>query len=168
MKSELDSVVAWYPGTEIAAEAQEIIDYLYVTFPVFKEADQEREAVQLYTYNPEADHRFLIAVRKSENLNLINFNLLNFNLDYFNAFDLRIEMKQQLTDYNLLSVTGFTGLDGVTRYSARVHENVVEVMGEIPRELYEIVLITEANYTRLLEAKEFVPYLLFYRQNYNE
>ena len=168
MKAELDSVVAWYPGTEIAAEAQEIIDYMYVTFPVFKEADQVREAVQLYIYNPETDHRFMLAVRKSENLNLLNFNLLNFNLDYFNAYDLKIEMKQQLADYNLLTVTGFTGFDGVSRYTARVRENIVEVMGEIPRELYEIVLISNENYTRLLEAKEFVPYLLFHRQNYSE
>jgi tetratricopeptide (TPR) repeat protein len=40
MKTELDSIVAWYPGTEIAEEVQEIIDYMYVAFPVFKEADQ--------------------------------------------------------------------------------------------------------------------------------
>ena len=168
MKTELDSIVAWYPGTEIAAEAQEIIDYMYVAFPVFKEADQVREAVQLYTYNPEADHRFLLAVRKSENLNLINFNLLNFNLDNFNAYDLKIEMKQQLADYNLLAVTGFSGYEGVVRYAQRVRENVTEVMGEIPAGDYEIVLISGENYTKLLEAKEFVPYLLFYRQNYTE
>jgi tetratricopeptide (TPR) repeat protein len=168
MKTELDSVVAWYPGTEIAAEVQEIIDYLYVTFPEFKEADQEREAVQLYTYQPEADHRFLLAVRKSENLNLINFNLLNFNLDYFNAYDLKIGMHQQLTDYNLLTVTGFAGFEGVSRYAARIREDIVEVMGEIPGEAYEVVLISDENYATLLEAKEFVPYLLFYRQNYSE
>jgi tetratricopeptide (TPR) repeat protein len=168
MKTELDSIVARYPGTEIAAEAQEIIDYMYVAFPVFKEADQVKEAVQLYTYNPETDHRFLLAVRKSENLNLINFNLLNFNLDNFNAYDLQIEMKQQLTDYNLLAVTGFSSTEGVARYAGQVRENVTEVMGEIPPGDYEIVIISEENYGRLLESKEFVPYLLFYRQNYTE
>ncbi len=168
MKTELDSIVAWYPGTEVAAEAQEIIDYMYVAFPVFKEADQVKEAVQLYSYDLEADHRFLLAVKKAENLNLINFNLLNFNLDNFNAYDLQIEMKQQLTDYNLLAVTGFSGYEGVARYAEQVRENVTEVMGEIPPGDYEIVIISEENYTKLLEAKEFVPYLLFYRQNYTE
>ncbi len=168
MKTVLDSIVTRYSGTDIAEEAQEIIDYLYVTFPVFKEADQEREAVQLYTYNPEADHRFVLAVRKSENLNLINFNLLNFNLDYFNAYDLKIEMIQQHTDYNLIFVTGFSGFEGVSRYAASVREKIDEVMDGIPGETYEIVLISEENYKTLLQTKEFVPYLLFYRQNYSE
>jgi hypothetical protein len=107
-------------------------------------------------------------VKKAENLNLINFNLLNFNLDNFNAYDLQIEMKQQLTDYNLLAVTGFSGSEGVVRYAQRVRESVTEVMGEIPPGDYEIVIISGENYTRLLESKEFVPYLLFYRQNYSE
>ncbi|MEX0982732.1 MAG: tetratricopeptide repeat protein [Bacteroidales bacterium] len=168
MKTELDSILAWYPGTDIAAEAQDIIDYLYVAFPVIKEADQVKEAVQLYTYNPDSDHRFLLAVKKQENLNLINFNLLNFNLDYFNTYDLNIVMEQRHTDYNILTVTGFNGYEGVERYAEHVRENVVEVMGEIPSESYEILLISADNYEKLLGVNEFVPYLLFYRQNYQK
>ena len=78
MKAELDSIVAHYPGTEIASEAKEIIDYMYVTFPVIKEADQVREAVQLYTYDPDEKKLFLIALRRNQNLNLVKFNFFNF------------------------------------------------------------------------------------------
>ncbi len=168
MKTELDSIVTWYPGTDIANEAQDIIDYMYVAFPVIKEADQVKEAVQLYTFNPDSDHRFLLAVKKQENLNLINFNLINFNLDYFNTYDLNIAMEQRHTDYNILTVSGFTGYEGVKRYVEHVRENVVEVMGEIPSESYEIVLISAENYEKLLGVNEVVPYLLFYKQNYEK
>ena len=168
MKMELDSIVAWYPGTDIAAEAQDIIDYMYEAFPVIKEADQVKEAVQLYTYNPDSDHMFLLAVRKRENLNLINFNLLNFNLDHFNTYDLNISLKQKHTDYNTLTVSGFTGYEGVERYAKHVRENIDEVMGEIPSASYEFVLISDDNYQKLLGVNEFVPYLLFYKQNYEK
>ncbi|MDF1573272.1 MAG: tetratricopeptide repeat protein [Bacteroidales bacterium] len=166
MKSELDSIVAWYPDTEIAAEAREIIDYMYVAFPEVKEADQVREAVELYTYDPEAVHLFLLAVKRGRNLNLVNFNLLNYNLDNFNTYNLVIELKNLGVDYNLLHVKEFANNQGVRRYADKVSEDIVKVMGEIPEDEYEIVLISKENYNKLLEAKEFKPYLLFYRQNY--
>ncbi len=166
MKTELDSILAHYPGTEVASEAKEIIDYMYVTFPVIQEAVQVQEAVELYTYDPEAEHLFLLAVKKSVDLNRINFNLINYNLDNFNAYDLVIEMKQLGKDYNLLHVSGFSSRLGVERYAERIRNDIVQIMGEIPQEDYAVVLISNENYAKLLEVKEFKPYLLFYRQNY--
>jgi tetratricopeptide (TPR) repeat protein len=168
MKAELDSVVAMYPGTSLASEAQQVIDYMYVAFPVIREADQIREAKELYFYDPDADHRFALALKKSENLNLVNFNLLNYNLDHFNEYDLKIELKTPGVDYNLLVVDGFTGYEGVARYTARVRSEIIEIMGEIPPDAYDVVMISDENYKKLLEAKEVEPYLLFYKNNYKE
>lgn len=168
MKTELDSIVALYPGTEIANEAQQVIDYMYVAFPVIKEADQIRTAVQLYSYDPDADHRFALALKKSENLNLVNFNLLNYNLDHFNEYDLKIEIKKPGVDYNLLVVDGFSDYEGVARYTDRVRNEIIEIMGEIPPEAYEVVMISDENYKKLLDVKEVEPYLLFYKNNYKE
>lgn len=168
MKTALDSIVAWYPNTEIADEAQEIIEYMYVAFPVIKEADQAREAGQLYNFNSNATHRFMLALKKSENLNLVNFNVLNYNLDNFNNYDLKIELKQLKVAYNLLTVSGFSTYEGVTRYAARIRTDIGEVMGEIPAGNYEVLTISEENYNKLLEDQQFIPYLLFYKQNYKE
>jgi tetratricopeptide (TPR) repeat protein len=168
MKAELDSIVLRYPGTEIAREAKGIIDYMYVAFPVIKEADQAREAEQLYHYSTEANHRFLLAVKKSENLNLINFNLLNYNLDNFNIYDLEIRINQVLSDYNLLEVVTFSDFMGASIYAESVRNDILEIMGEISPSLYEIVLISDENYNKLVEVKEFMPYLIFYKQNYLE
>ncbi len=168
LKTELDSILAWYPGTEIAKEAQDMIDYMYVAFPVIKEADQVKEAVNLYTYTPESNHRFLLALMKSEDLNQANFNLLNYNLDNFNTYDLKIELKQLNVDYNILVVGGFTNNEGVERYAERVKNDIVDIVGEMSSDFYALSLISEENYAKLLEVKEFKPYLLFYRQNYQE
>jgi TolA-binding protein len=166
MKAELDSLIARYPETEIAAEAREVVAYMYVAFPEVKEADQAREAVELYTYEPGAEHLFVLAVKKGHNLNLVNFNLLNYNLDNFNTYNLTIELKNLGVDYNLLHVKGFANNQGVRRYADKVGADIVQVMGELPEDDYEIVLISRENYNKLLEAKEVKPYLLFYRQNY--
>jgi hypothetical protein len=166
MKVELDSLVAHYPGTEIAAEAQEVIDYMYVAFPVFEEIDQAKEAVELYVYEPEAHHYFLIALKKSQDLNLVNFNLLNYNLDNFNTYDLEIELTKLEGEYNMLMVQDFSNIDAVRRYMQRVETDITQVMGEIPEEDYEVLLISEKNYLKLQEAKDFMPYKLFYRDNY--
>lgn len=168
LKTELDTIVARFPDTEIAMEAKDIIDYMYVAFPVIKEADQVKEAVQLYTFAPNAPHKFMIALKKSENLNLLNFNLLNYNLDNFNNYDLQIELQKPGVDYNLLVISSFTDLEGLKRYMQRVKEDASEIMGEIPSDAYSIVRISNENYSKLLKAKEVTPYLLFYRQNYTE
>ena len=168
LKTELDTIVARFPGTEIAMEAKDIIDYMYVAFPVIKEADQVKEAVQLYTFTPTSPHKFMIALKKSENLNLVNFNLLNYNLDNFNNYDLQIELKKPGVDYNLLVISSFTDTEGLKRYMERVKADASEIMGEIPADAYSIVRISNENYTKLLTAKEVTPYLLFYKQNYTE
>lgn len=168
MKEELDTLIAKFPETEIAQEAQEIIDYMYVAFPEVKEADQVKEAEELYTYDSTAPHKFLLALEKSENLNLVNFNLLNYNLDNFNEYDLEIELEELDVDYNLLVVGEFSDREGVQRYTERVRTDIFEIMGEIPQESYEVVIISSDNYRKLLEVKEVKPYLLFFRQNYQQ
>jgi len=166
MKTELDSIMARYPETEVAAEAKEIIDYMYVAFPVIKEAEQAREAVEIYTFNPVSKHKFILALAKGQNLNLVRFNLLNYNLDNFNKYDLKIEMKNLEVDYNLLVVGEFNNFEGAKRYGDKVNADITEVIGEMDPSLYKTALISEENYNKLLEIKEVKPYLLFFLQNY--
>ncbi len=166
MKVELDSIVSQYPNTEIAEKSQEIIDYMYVAFPVIKEADIVKEAVEIYTFDSTANHYFIIALRTSENMNLVNFNLLNYNLDNFIAYDLEIELTVLGSDYNILKVQEFADFEGVSRYASKVGEDIQLILGEIPGDSYKLVLISQQNYQSLLRTKEFVPYLLFYRKFY--
>ena len=166
MKVELDSIVAQHPDTDIGKQAQEIINYMYVAFPVIKEADQVKEAEEIYVYDSTAIHYFIIALKSTENLNLVNFNLLNYNLDNFNAYDLQIELTELGSGYNLLMVKEFTDFEGTNRYSNRIMQDISMIMGELSEDSYELCLISHDNYQNLLQEKEFVPYLLFYRKFY--
>jgi tetratricopeptide (TPR) repeat protein len=166
MKIELDSIVAQHPDTDIGKQAQEIISYMYVAFPVIKEADQVKEAEAIYVYDSTAIHYFIIGLKSTENLNLVNFNLLNYNLDNFNAYDLQIELTELGSGYNLLMVKDFTDFEGTNRYSTRIKQDISLIMGELSEDSYELCLISQNNYQNLLQEKEFVPYLLFYRKFY--
>lgn len=168
MKSELDSLIARYPDSEIADEARDVIEFMFATFPVIKEAAQEKVAEQLYVYDTTATHYVAIAVKKSQDINQLNFNLINYNIDYFNAYDLSLEMKQIDDQYNLILVKGFSDYQGVKRYADRIDTDRMEVMGEIPVSEYRFILISQSNYRKLQEAKEMVPYLLFYGKHYSE
>ena len=168
MKTELDSLIAQHPGTQVADEAREIVAYMYETFPVIKEADQEKEAEKIYSFVPDAPHFFMIALEKSENLNIVNFNLLNYNLDNFNAYDLEVEMVELEANYNVLIVREFKDAEGALRYGGRVENDAGDLMGEIPTGSYEMVVITPGNYETMMEEGEVTPYLLFYRKHYTQ
>jgi tetratricopeptide (TPR) repeat protein len=168
MKEELDSLIALYPGSDIASEARDVVEYMFATFPVIREAEQEKVAKELYTFDSTAIHYFGIALKKSQDINLINFNLINYNIDYFNAYDLTLEMKEIDDQYNLIVVRGFSDFGGVKRYADRIRADRVEVMGEIPETEYRFILISDKNFTTLQGARNMVPYLLFYRNQYAE
>jgi len=167
MKTELDSLIAQHPSTEESNLAQEIIDYMYVAFPVIKEADQAREAEEIYTvFDLEQEHHFLIALLPGENVNQVSFDLLNYNLDHFNQYDLNIENVEMENSNNLLIVSTFTNAEGAERYLQVIEENHVEILADIPSSQYRMMIISLDNYEILLEQKAYVPYYLFYKKHY--
>ncbi len=167
MKEELDSLIAQHPSTEESIQAQEIIDYMYVAFPVIKEADQAREAEEIYTlFDPEQEHHFLIALHSGENVNQVSFDLLNYNLDHFNQYDLNIERVELTDSYNMLAVVTFTNSEGAMRYMQVIEENRDEILAGIPSSQYRMMIISLDNFDILSEQKVFNPYYLFYLNHY--
>jgi outer membrane protein assembly factor BamD (BamD/ComL family) len=167
MKTEMDSLISQHPGVEESEMAQEIVDYLYVTFPVIKEAEQAREAEVIYTvYAPGDEHYFLIALNSGEDLNQVGFDLLNYNLDHFNQYDLQIE-KSELTDgNNLLVVKTFTNAEGADRYLRVIEANSEEILAGIDPSRYRLMIISPENFNILSEREEVDPYALFYEKHY--
>lgn len=167
MKTELDSLIAQHPSTEESNLAREIIEYMYVAFPVIKEADQAQEAEAIYTvFDPEQEHHFLVALLPGENVNQVSFDLLNYNLDHFNQYDLNIDNVELEISDNLLIVSVFTNAEGAVRYLQVIEENRVEILAGIPSSQYRMMIISIDNYEILLEQKTYVPYYLFYKKHY--
>jgi len=167
MKVEFDSLIAQHPAAEESIQAQEIIDYMFVEFPEIKEAEQAKEAEEVYIgYNPEQEHYFLLALRSGENVNQVSFDLLNYNLDYFNQYDLNIERVELEETYNMLAVKSFTDSDGADRYLQAVADSSEIILKEIPSEQYRLMIISADNFAILTREMEHIPYYLFYRKHY--
>jgi tetratricopeptide (TPR) repeat protein len=167
MKVELDSLIAQHPGTEESLQAQEIIDYMYVAFPVIKEADEAKEAEVIYTeFMPEQKHYFLLALRSGQDMNQVSFNLLNYNLDHFNQYVLEMERMNLKDGYNMLAVKEFNNSGGALRYLQVIEEHSEEILVGIEPSQYRMMVISEDNFTILREQKANNPYYLFYLQHY--
>ena len=148
-------------------QAQEIIDYMYVAFPVIKEAEEAKEAEEIYTgYDPDQPHYFLLAIQKGEDVNQVSFNLLNYNLDHFNEYALDIERVNMNDGYNMLAVKVFNNSSGAMRYLEEIGGNRDEILGGIDPSKYRMMVISLDNFTLLSEHKATNPYYLFYLNRY--
>jgi tetratricopeptide (TPR) repeat protein len=167
MKVELDSLIAQHPGTEESTQAQEIISYMYVTFPVIREAEEARVAEVTYSgFDPAQEHYFLLALEKGENVNQVSFDLLNYNLDNFNPYDLNIERSDLTDGYSLLVVKSFTNAGSATRYLEVIGSNSAQILAGIPGERFRMMIISVDNYSILASQKVHNPYYLFYLKHY--
>ncbi|MDR2037822.1 MAG: tetratricopeptide repeat protein, partial [Bacteroidales bacterium] len=80
MRNELKKIVDGYPGTEVAAAAQETIDFIDGKDPTMKIEEQVERAKEIYTFNTEGTYYFAWILQSKEDLNQLSFDLLNFNL----------------------------------------------------------------------------------------
>ncbi len=167
MKTELDSLIAHYPATEEGIKAQEIIDYMYVAFPVIKEADEAKEAEVLYTdFDPDQEHYFLLAMQAGENINQVSFDLLNYNLDNFLEYDLSVERLELNDGYQMIVVQIFTNAEGAGRYLDVIRENSSQIVAGVPETNYRMMIISLDNFAVLSAEKIHNPYYLFYLKHY--
>ena len=167
MKVELDSLIAQHPGTEESQQAQEIIDYMFVAFPVIKEAEEAKVGEEIYTeFDPDQEHYFLITMPAGENINRVSFDLLNYNLDYFNQYDLQIERLDLTDGYNMLVVKTFNNAEGASRYMQVIRDNSSQILAGIDESNYRMMIISLDNYAILVEQKVHNPYYLFYLKHY--
>ena len=167
MKVELDSLIAQHPGTEESIQAQEIIDYMFATFPVIKEAEEAKVAEEIYTvYDSIQEHYFLLALQSGENVNQVSFDLLNYNLDYFNEYDLNIERLELNDGYNMLVVQRFTNAEAALRYLDVIRQQSGQILEGIPAERYKMMVISLDNFNILASQQAHNPYYLFFRKHY--
>lgn len=167
MKTELDSLISQHPGTEESIQAQEIIDYMYVAFPVIKQADEAKVAEEIYSvYDPSQEHYFLLALQSGENVNQVSFDLLNYNLDNFNEYNLEIERLELNDGYHMLVVQVFTNADGASRYLEVIRDNRSQILPGVSESNFRMMIISSDNYPTLSGEKVQNPYYLFYLKHY--
>jgi TolA-binding protein len=164
-RDSLIAVTNKFPGTEIAADASNLISYMDQEHPEIKEAEEVKISQQLYQYAPMSHHLFVFALDKQINTNQFIFNIINYNLDHNDSLNLIVEVFNLNTKQNLVSVKTFPNEKQVRQYlMAIVSSN--EILKDMPEINPTPFVISEKNLDTLREDKSVDRYLKFYNENY--
>jgi len=158
-------VASKYPGTEIAADAQNLISYMDQEHPEIKEAEEMKISKELYMENPVSDHYFVFALPKQVNTNQLVFNIINFNLDYSNVLDLIVEVIHLNNEHNLITVKKFPDQQQAKLYLNGI-VNAQGILKDMPEIEMLPFIITDKNLTTLKDDKSVDRYLKFYNEYY--
>ena len=164
-RENLTALVLKYPGTDIASDAQNLIDYMDKEHPELKEAEEIKLSKKLYRFSATDPHIFVYVLNKKINANQLIFNIINFNLDQFDQLNLRVDLAELNSTENLILVKSFPNQQEVMQYlkAIRSSETILKDMPEVS--LLPLV-ISEENMKTLREDKSIDRYLKFFNENY--
>jgi outer membrane protein assembly factor BamD (BamD/ComL family) len=164
MRAEMKKITDEYPDDEVAAAAQDLIDYIDGKDPSLKKAEQAERAKSIYSRDETGTHYFIWIVEAKEDINQLSFDLLNFNLDhYINA---KLELSRNAFDDNcmMLVVKNFPDPEQALEYYGRFVKNAGVVKNVKNR--HTPVIISENNFMILEKDKKTDDYIEFFKQTY--
>ena len=164
LRAEMRAITTDYRGTDIAAEAQKVIDLIDGEDPVMLQVEQVERAKALYTYNEAEAHYFVWMVDAKENINQLSFDIQVFNLDRFPDTPLVFETNRIGTQHVLLMVKGFADL---RRSQGYYRSFVIDIEAtKNARYEYTTFLISESNFAILTEDGKLEDYIEFFKKEY--
>jgi tetratricopeptide (TPR) repeat protein len=164
-RDSLISIISKYPGSDIAADARNLINYMDRDHPEFREAEEKRISEELYSYSPPAKHLFILALDKQISTNQLVFNIINFNLDNNDSLNLIVEVINLNNRQNLITVKTFRKLEQAVNYMDKVF-NSEEIRKDMPDFTPIPFVISERNLATLRQDRSVDRYLKFYNENY--
>jgi tetratricopeptide (TPR) repeat protein len=164
-RDNLTSMVQKYPGTDVASDAQILIDYMDREHPEMKEAEELVLSQKLYQVSENEPHLFAYVMDKKINANQLVFNIINFDLDHFDQLNLRVDIADLNTTQKLIVVRPFPGKKSVMQYLGTITSSDA-VFKDMPAISLLPVAISESNYSTLKEDKSIDRYLKFFNENY--
>ncbi len=90
-RENLLALISKYPQSDVASDAQNLIDYMDKEHPEIKEEHDIIVSKKLYQPDFDTEHLFAFLIDKKMNTNQLIFNIINFNLDNFDKLGLRVE-----------------------------------------------------------------------------
>jgi hypothetical protein len=164
-RENLSTIVTRYPNTEIAEDAQNLIDYIDNEHPELKEAEEIKISQQLYQPSSDNQQLFSFVLNNKINTNQLVFNIINFNLDHFDNLNLIVEIINLNTTQNLVLVKPFSNQQQVMQYL-----NTISSSDALLKDMPEVTLISmaisEQNLKTLQEDKSVDRYLKFFNETY--
>ncbi len=164
MRQELKAITTNYPGNEVAAEAQMLIDYIDGKDPTMKQADQVERAKALYTYSETGAYYFGWVVNAKEDINQLSFDMLNFNLDHYINSKLELVRNNIDNEHVILIVKGFSDLVQAQGYYRSFLMNPSSLKNI--KYMHSPFIISESNYAILEQDKKVEDYIEFFKKEY--
>ena len=164
MRAEMKTVASNYPGTDIAGEAQNVIDFIDGIDPEMKLADQVERAKELYTHSEAGAFYFVWLVDAKENIGQLSFDVQSFIIERFINVGLKFETVRLDDRHVLLIVKGLSDYQRARAY----YSTFVMDLEAIKNAMYEnaTFLISESNYVILEEDKKVEDYIEFFKKEY--
>jgi tetratricopeptide (TPR) repeat protein len=164
-RENLLALISKYPQSDVAGDAQNIIDYMDKEHPEIKEEHDIIVSKKLYQPDFNTEHLFAFLVDKKMNTNQLIFNIINFNLDNFDKLGLRVEITDLNPKQNLVLVKTFHDKNEAMAYLNAVRSSET-LLKDIPREDITPVIISSGNLNILKSDKSADLYLKFFNENY--
>lgn len=163
--NDLQGLVAKYPSTDIAENAQIMITYLQNKAPSIIEKQNLQIARDLYSASGDETHFFAYVVPSSVNMNQLIFNIVNFNLDNFDKLKLEVKRQNVSGKKGLCLVQEFNNGGEAMAYFTTITRNQ-EIFRDIDPSEIVPVLISQSNLSKLTESGKIDQYILFFNENY--
>jgi len=164
-RESLQALITRYPNTDVASDAQNLVDYMDREHPELKEAQEKIISQKLYQVHFDSEHWFAFVVDKKLNVNQLIFNIINFNLDNFDKLNLRAEIIDLNTRQNLVVVKPFKDKDEVMKYLSAIRTSEI-IYKDIPATSLTPMAISVENFNILKTEKSPDIYLKFFTENY--
>ncbi len=164
-RENLLALISKYPQTDVAGDAQNLIDYMDREHPEMKEEHDIIVSKKLYQPDFSTEHLFAFIVDKKMNTNQLIFNLINFNLDNFDKLGLHLETYELNPGQSLILVKTFHDKNEAMAYLNAVRSSET-LLKDIPGAEITPIIISTGNLDILKSDKSSDLYLKFFTENY--
>ena len=166
METALRAVVAQYPGTEQAQQAQSILDHIsQQDDPVASAGDKQQPRVN-YQQNAQEEHKYLTLVPNTKGLvNNVTIDIINFNNKYFKNINLNAKSVYISKKEQMVLVSGLPNQQKAMQYFKLLEQQKVLEKNLKPNEIKHFV-ISNSNFTELYQEKDFSGYLDYFQSSY--
>ncbi len=188
LKADLKHITLNYPNTSEAKTAEYILNKVtaenYKNFipqdqPETTQVDiadnngtpkeetaEEIIKKELYKYNPDTTHLYVIAVNKAKaDVNRIKFDLTSYNVENFLMFDFQVKKLPYNDKTFLITVSKFKNAKQAQKYFKIITKRS-DVFTNIKPSDYTSFIISTDNFSKLRDDKDIEKYLRFYRKSY--
>ena len=123
---------------------------------------------ELYKYNPDTTHLYVIAVNKAKvDVNRIKFDLTSYNVENFLMFDFKVKKLPYNDKTFLITVSPLKNAKQALKYFKIITKRSDVFTNMKPSE-YTPFIISVDNFAKLRDDKDIDKYLRFYRKNYEK